>query len=191
MAPGPGAARGIPGPDERRAEPVPRGGVFSVEKGGGVSWECSSCATTNSLDTDACAACGTSFVATMKPPEPVGPERDPGTAALLSLFMPGAGHGYLGMWGQAVARAVLGLWVSGIVLIAGLQDGAGSGLIAIVFGASSFGLWAVTAHDAYREASHDSGAVILKGRAFLYTVLGLLAMLLCMLVVSGLRASTA
>lgn len=121
----------------------------------------------------------------------MGPERDPGTAAMLSLFMPGAGHGYLGLWGQAVSRAILGLWVSGIVLLAGLQDGAGSGLIAIVFGAASFGLWIVTAHDAYREASHDPGAVILKGRTFLFTVLGLLLMLLGMLVVSGLRASAA
>lgn len=176
---------------ERRAGSGPGGVVFSVAQGGDVSWACSKCATTNSLDTDACTACGTSFVATMKPPDRQGPERDPGTAAMLSLFMPGAGHGYLGMWGQAVARGVLGLWVSGIVLIAGLQDGAGSGLIAIVFGVASFGLWAVTAHDAHREASHNPGAVILKGRAFLYTVLGLLAMLLCMLVISGLRASTA
>ncbi|CAN5213254.1 hypothetical protein BH20ACT22_BH20ACT22_12450 [soil metagenome] len=181
-----------PPPDvgERRAEPGPRGGVFRVEEGGGVSWQCSQCSTTNSLDADVCTACGTSFVTTMKPDEPIGPERDPGTAAMLSLFMPGAGHGYLGLWGQAVSRAILGLWVSGIVLLAGLQEGAGSGLIAIVFGAASFGLWIVTAHDAYREAGHDSGAVILKGRTFLFTVLGLLLMLLGMLVVSGLRAST-
>ena len=165
--------------------------MFRVEKGGGVSWKCSSCTTVNPLETDACSACGTSFVATMKPAEPKGPERDPGTAAMLSLFMPGAGHGYLGMWGQAAARGILGLWVSGIVLIAGLQEGAGSGLIAIVFGGASFGLWGITAHDAYQEAIHNSGAVILKGRAFLYTVLGLLAILLCMLIVSGLRASTA
>ena len=176
-------------PGSRRAEVGPRGGVFRVEEGGGVSWQCSQCATTNSLDADVCPACGTSFVTTMKPDEPIGPERDPGTAAMLSLFMPGAGHGYLGLWGQAVSRATLGLWVSGIVLLAGLQEGAGSGLIAIVFGAASFGLWIVTAHDAYREAGHDSGAVILKGRTFLFTVLGLLLMLLGMLVVSGLRAS--
>ncbi|MDQ3767342.1 MAG: hypothetical protein M3346_08365 [Actinomycetota bacterium] len=181
----------IPGLGDRHADPGPRGDIFSVEEGGGVSWQCGQCATTNSLDADACTACGTSFVSTMKPPEQVGPERDPGTAAMLSLFMPGAGHGYLGLWGQAVARAVLGLWVSGIVLLAGLQDGAGSGLIAIVFGAASFGLWIVTAHDAYREAVHDPGAVILKGRTFLFTVLALLVMLLGMLVASGLRAGAA
>lgn len=173
------------------AESGPRGGVFRVEEGGGVSWQCSRCATSNPLETDACTACGTSFVTSIKPDEPKGPERDPGTAAMLSLFMPGAGHGYLGLWGQAVARGVLGLWVSGIVLLAGLQDGAGSGLIAIVFGAASFGLWIVTAHDAYREASHDPGAVLLKGRTFLFTVLALLVMLLGMLVASGLRASAA
>ncbi|MDQ3783378.1 MAG: hypothetical protein M3360_00545 [Actinomycetota bacterium] len=183
--------RSVPDLGEQRAAPGPRGGVFRVEEGGGVSWQCGQCSTTNSLDADACTACGTSFVTTMKPDEPMGPERDPGTAAMLSLFMPGSGHGYLGLWGQAVARAVLGLWVSGIVLLAGLQDGAGSGLIAIVFGAASFGLWIVTAHDAYREAGHDPGAVILKGRLFLYTVLALLVILLGMLILSGLRASAA
>ena len=181
----------ISGLGERRVEPGPRAGGFQVEQGGGVSWLCSRCATSNPLDTDACTACGTSFVTSMKPEEPAAPERDPGTAAMLSLFMPGAGHGYLGLWGQAVARGVLGLWVSGIVLLAGLQEGAGSGLIAIVFGIASFGLWIVTAHDAYREASHDSGAVLLKGRTFLFTVLALLVLLLAMLVASGLRASAA
>lgn len=185
------ATHSIPALDEGRADPGPRGDVFRVEEGGRVSWQCSQCATINSLDADACTACGTSFVAAMKPAEPAGPERDPGTATMLSLFMPGAGHAYLGMWGQAVARAILGLWVSGIVLLAGFQDGAGSGLIAIVFGAASFGLWIVTAHDAYREASHDPGAVILKGRTFLFTVLALLVILLGMLVASGLRASAA
>lgn len=179
----------IPGLGERQADPGPRGDIFSVEEGGGISWQCAQCATTNSLDADACIACGTSFVTTMKPVEPMRAEPDPGTAAMLSLFMPGAGHGYLGLWGQAVARGVLGLWVSGIVLLAGLQNGAGSGLIAVVFGAASFGLWIVTAHDAYREASHDPRAVILKGRTFLFTVLALLVMLLGMLVASGLRAS--
>lgn len=190
-AAGTGATQTIPGLGERRAEPGPRGGVFEVEEGGSVTWRCSQCATTNSLDDDACTACGTSFVTTMKPDEARGPERDPGTAAMLSLFMPGAGHGYLGLWGQAVSRAILGLWVSGMVLLAGLQDGAGSGLIAIVFGAASFGLWIVTAHDAYREASHNPRAVILEGRTFLGTVLGLLLVLLGMLVVSGLRAGAA
>jgi hypothetical protein len=110
-------------------------------------------------------------------------------AAMLSLFFPGAGHGYLGLWGQAVARTVLSLWVLFVVLVSVLQRGqAGSAMIGFVFGVAATGLWAASAHDAYREARREPSLVLLKGKVFLYLVLGLLALLMLLLVSSGLRA---
>jgi hypothetical protein len=152
-----------------------------------VVWTCSRCDTENPLDQQVCAVCGTSFAEVVKPKDD-GPERDPGTATLFSLFFPGAGHGYLGLWGQAIARGVLHAWVLFVVLIALFQRGPGSVPVAVVFGLAATALWGVSAHDAYREARHESSQVLLKGKVFLYLVLGLLVLLMVLLVSSGLRA---
>ena len=115
--------------------------------------------------------------------------RDPNTAALWSLCMPGAGHAYLGLWGQGIARAVVSMWVWLVVFVAAVQRGAaGSNQIMVIFGIVAFGLWYAAAHDAYREAKHEENQIILKGRVFLYLVLGLLALLMFMLVASFLKA---
>ena len=131
--------------------------------------------------------CGTRFADVMRPPEDV-PERDPNNAALYSLFFPGAGHWWLGLKGQGVARGVLSTWV---VLVAILGGAAGSMLLAGAFGIVAFGLWGVAAHDAYREARKEPALVILKGRSFLYLVLGLLMLMVVLLVAAGLRAGAA
>ena len=159
-------------------------GAFTVREQG-VVWTCDRCETENPLDVPVCAVCGTSFAEVMRPTQE-RPERDPGTAAMVSLFFPGAGHAYIGMWGQAVARGVLSLWVLFVVLVSVLQKGAGSGLIAVVFGLVAFALWAAAAHDAYREAQHQESQVLLKGKVFLYLVLGLLGLLMVLLVGAGL-----
>ena len=161
-------------------------GSFTVRKHG-VVWTCSRCDTENPLDQQVCSVCGTTFAEVVRPKEE-RPERDPGMAAMASLFFPGAGHGYLGLWGQAIARGVLHAWVLFVVLIAVLQRGPGSGSVGIVFGLAATGLWGVSAHDAYREARHESNQVLLKGKVFLYLVLGLLVLLLVLLMSSGLRA---
>lgn len=162
-------------------------GAFTVREHG-VVWTCSRCEAENPLDRQICAVCGTTFAEVVRPPEERA-ERDPGMAAMVSLFFPGAGHGYLGMWGQAVARAVLSLWVLFVVLISILQRGqSGSALIGVVFGLAATALWAASAHDAYREARHETNQVLLKGKVFLYLVLGLLVLLLILLTSSGLRA---
>ncbi len=162
-------------------------GAFTVREHG-VVWTCSRCETENPLDSPACSVCGTTFAEVVRP-KPERPQRDPGMAAMVSLFLPGAGHGYLGLWGQAVARAVLSLWVLFVVLISLLQRGqAGSALISVVFGIAATGLWAAAAHDAYREARDEASQVLLKGKVFLYLVLGLLVLLLVLLLSSGLRA---
>jgi len=131
-----------------------------------------------------CEVCGSRFADVIRPEEQ-GPQRDPNTVALYSLFFPGAGHWYIGQKGQAIARGVLSVWV---VLVALLAAIGGSNLMAIVFGIVATVLWFAGAHDAYREARKESGMVLLKGRAFLYLVLGLLLLMVVLLVSAGLQA---
>lgn len=162
-------------------------GVFTVREHG-VVWTCSRCDNENPLEAQVCEVCGTKMADVVEPP-PQRPERDPGTAAMVSLFFPGAGHGYLGLWGQAVARGVLHLWVLMVVLVSLVQRGeGGSTLIGIVFALVATALWAASAHDAYREARKEPNQALIKGKVFLYLVLGLLMLLMVMLTASGLSA---
>lgn len=161
--------------------------AFSVSAEG-ITWTCPTCQTGNPIESNVCSVCGTTF-AQMVNPGPQRPERDPNTAALVSLFYPGAGHAYLGMWSDAIARAVVSTWAIAVALIAGFASGQAAGrLITILFGIIAFGLWAVAAHDAYRSARHETTQVILRGRGFLYLVLGMLGLLLLIVVGSTLNA---
>ncbi|MDQ4065442.1 MAG: hypothetical protein M3161_05290 [Actinomycetota bacterium] len=138
----------------------------------------------NPIDVQVCAVCGATFSDLMNP-KPARVERDPNTVALYSLFFPGAGHWYLQMRGQAIARGVLSVWVVLVAIIGGVI---GSGALAIPFGIAAFALWILAAHDAYREAQGDSRAVILKGRTFVYLVMALLMLMVVLLVAAGVRA---
>lgn len=160
-----------------------RRGAFNVTETG-ITWICARCDTENPLDAQICTVCGAAFADTVHPPKPL-PERDPNTVALYSLFFPGAGHWYLELKGQAVARAVLSTWVVLIALIGGVQ---GSLSLAIPFAVAAFALWGLAAHDAYREARREPTQVILKGRTFVYVVMGLLLLMVVLLVAAGLRA---
>lgn len=162
-------------------------GAFSVSAEG-ISWTCPTCETPNPIDSDLCSVCGTTF-AQMVHPEPELADKDPNTAALISLFFPGAGHAYLGLWGDAIARGILSAWVVLVAVIAAFAGEQASGrLVTILFGLIAFGLWAIASHDAYRAARKEKGRVILKGRGFLFLVLGLLGLLLLVLVGSALGA---
>ena len=158
-------------------------GAFTITDTG-ISWTCPRCETINPLDASVCSVCGRTFADVIRPPDD-RPERDPNTVAMYSLFFPGAGHWYLGLTGQAVARGVLSVWVVLVAVLAGI---AGSVLMGVVFGLAALGLWAAAAHDAYREARHESAAVILKGRKFVYLVLGLLLLMVVLLVAVGVQA---
>ncbi|HYP23163.1 MAG TPA: hypothetical protein VEV43_06295 [Actinomycetota bacterium] len=153
---------------------VERGNFRSTDEG--ILWRCTSCDHENPLEDPACAVCGTPFAQAVRPPEPERAQRDPGTVALISLFFPGAGHAYLGLWPQAIARAVVSAWV---MLMAGVfAIGVGVVSIAAVYGLAAFGLWGIAAHDAFREANGEPKRVLLQGRRFTYLVLGLLSVLL-------------
>ena len=129
--------------------------------------------------------CGATFSELVNP-KPARVERDPNTVAMYSLFFPGAGHWYMEMRGQAVARGVLSVWVVMVAIIGAVIGSLG---LAIPFGMTAFALWILAAHDAYREAQGDTRAVILKGRTFVYVVMGLLMLMIVLLVTTGLRGA--
>ena len=178
-----GALSVAQGPPER---PVQRG-AFTVA-GDGITWTCRQCDATNDLSQSSCAVCGTEFAEVLREPAPERPARDPGTAALISLFFPGAGHAYLGHWGQAIARGAVSAWVGLVVFFAALQGGPGAVPTLVAFGVAAFCLWAVSAHDSYRAAAGEDSAALLKNKHFLFLVLGLLGMQIGLLFLGALTA---
>ncbi|MFN2587962.1 MAG: hypothetical protein ABR613_07580 [Actinomycetota bacterium] len=177
-----------PAPPSAPAAPAPRPGVQqgafrSTEDG--ILWTCPSCEAENPLEEHACRVCSTAFAEAVRPPGKRHVERDPGTVALVSLFFPGAGHAYLGMWPQALARAVVSVWVVSMTLFFAV-GGNGSTPVAALFGLIAFALWAVAAHDAFREASDEPRLVLLHGRRFTFLVLGLLMLLLASMFLTAL-----
>lgn len=154
-----------------------------------VWWTCSVCGHVNGLDARACQTCGASFGDAVAGSERPRPERDPNAAALYSLLLPGAGHAYLGYVGQAIARAVMSIWVVGVALIAVFAGGGGpSALISASYGIAAVGLWLAAAHDAFREANEQPGLVWLSGRRFLYVTLGLIAVLFMVITLGAIGA---
>ena len=178
------AALGVIG---RPAAPkvVPRkstNGIFTVT-GDRIEWTCSRCGTVSDIEDGVCPICGASLNDALRPSQSDRPTRDPNNAALLSLFLPGAGHAYVGLWGQAIARAVISVWLAAVVLLMGAQ---GSGGMALLFGLVAAVLWGITAHDAHREATGKPNAIILKPRYFLFFVLGTMGLVMALLLLQGL-----
>ena len=177
-----------PPPGFTAAAPTVTSGAISVGRDG-ITWTCKECDTANPFDTQDCSVCGTPFAALLRDPEPDLPTRDPNTVALISLFFPGAGHGYLGLWGQAISRGIVSAWVMLVAIVAGVQGGIG--LMSLMFGAIAFVLWLVAAHDAYREATGASDEILLKQGYFLWVVLGILGLMMAMFVLQALQANAA
>jgi hypothetical protein len=155
----------------------------------GIRWACKKCETVNSIETDVCSVCGMSFADLLRPPAPDKPKRDPNTVALISLFWPGAGHGYIGQWGQAIARGVMSFLMLAVTAVSFAQGGAGG--MATIFGGIAFSFWAVAAHDSFQEASNAPNKVILRPKYFLWFVLGVLMLMVGSILVQGLEASAA
>lgn len=170
------------------AAPTVSSGAINVGRDG-ITWTCKECDTANPFDSQDCSVCGTPFGALLRDPERERPTRDPNTVALISLFFPGAGHGYLGLWGQAISRGIVSAWVMLVAIVAGVQGGIG--LMSLMFGAIAFVLWLVAANDAYREATGASGEILLKQGYFLWVVLGILALMMGMFVMQALQANSA
>ena len=114
--------------------------------------------------------------------------RDPNAAALISLFLPGAGHAYLGLVGQAIARLVMSVWVVGVSLIALFSGGGAAAPLSVVYSVAAVALGLTAAHDAYREARNQGTLVLLSGRRFLYLTLGLIGVLFVVMMLGALGA---
>jgi RNA polymerase subunit RPABC4/transcription elongation factor Spt4 len=171
------------------ASSSPAGGKAFLVGADGINWACKHCETVNSIETDVCSVCGMAFADLLRPVAPERPKRDPNTVALISLFWPGAGHGYIGQWGQAISRAVVSLLV---LVVAGLSFAqTGLGAMTTIFSLISFVFWAVTAHDSFQEASNAPSRVVVKGRSMLWLVMGILVLLMGIMVIEGLQANAA
>jgi hypothetical protein len=163
-----------------------RRGAFEVTEAG-IQWQCGVCATQNPIEVQVCTACGSPFAETVREDSEDQITGDPNSAALFSLFFPGAGHGYLGLWGDAIARAIISVFTVGVAAFSFVSD---APLVTITFGLLSFSLWLAAAHDAYREASHQSNSVLIRTRHYGFVMLGILGLLFLMLMITylGLRA---
>lgn len=163
-------------------------GAFQVTDEG-IRWVCPRCETVNPIDANVCVACGATFADALRPPLERQP-RDSGTAALLSLLFPGAGHAYLGLWAQAATRAILSVWTLLVVVFLAMEGkGGGAAFVSALFGLATIALWAIGAHDAYREAGGHDQLVLLKGRRLVWVVAGMLITLAVALTLAGLSAS--
>ena len=162
-------------------------GAFHVGEDG-ITWTCLRCESVNAMAESACTACGTTFAEAIKPPEPKGPKRDPKTTAIISLVLPGAGHAYLGMWPEGIARAIISTWVVVMTVFSAMQGAGPAGTMSFLFGFVATALWLVSAHDAYREADGNSKEILLKRSFFLYLVVGLLLMSMVMIFSTALSA---
>ena len=180
------APQSEPGPNAASAPPMD-GKAFLVGTDG-IRWACKHCETVNSIETDVCSVCGMSFADLLRPAAPDKPKRDPNTVALISLFWPGAGHGYIGQWGQAIARGVSFLLLV-VTSVTFAQSGAGG--MSVIFGGIAFSFWVVAAHDSFQEASNAPNKVILRPKYFLWFVMGVLVLLVGSLLVQGLQVSAA
>jgi hypothetical protein len=161
-------------------------GAFEVTETG-IQWTCRVCESKNSIDVQVCAACGAPFAETVRTQREDEIKGDPNMAALYSLFFPGAGHGYLGLWGDAIGRGIISVFVVGVAVAGFLSD---APLVGASFALLAFGFWIIAAHDAFREASHQPGQVIIRTKHYGFVMLGILAVLFLMLMVTymGLRA---
>lgn len=163
-------------------------GPFVVTDGG-VVWTCSTCGSTNALDAEICSTCGAPLKATIAPDEEPGVRRDPRVTMFIAAGFPGAGHAYLKQWGQAVARAAIALWAL-VAVAAGLSlDARGGRPMAFVILLGVAGFWAVAVHDAMREAEGKPKEALLKGRSFLWVVLGLLGLQLVQILLGATSAA--
>jgi len=175
-----------PMPDEEPAPSIDpaavgtRRGAFEVTDAG-IQWTCGVCGTQNPIEVQVCTACGAPFAETFRDKRSDTITGDPNNAAMYSLFFPGAGHGYLGLWGDAIGRAILSLFTLGVAIMSYFSD---APLVTLAFGLLAFALWIIAAHDAYREAQHEQGRVIIRTRHYGFVMLGILGFLFIMLMIT-------
>ncbi|MQB01097.1 MAG: hypothetical protein GEU78_12520 [Actinobacteria bacterium] len=184
--PRPEAAADAPAVEVDPAAVGTRRGAFEVTEAG-IQWTCRVCTSQNPIEAQTCTACGAPFAETVRDKRSDAITGNPNNAAMYSLFLPGAGHAYLGLWGDAIARGVIGVFTLGVAIASFFGN---APLVAATFGLVAFALWLIAAHDAYREALHQPGRVMIRTRHYGFVMLGVLGLLFMMLMITylGLRA---
>lgn len=159
-------------------------GAFTMTAAG-VAWTCPTCDTSNPLEAGVCTVCGTAFREVVAANDAGGtPARDPRVAAAAGAIFPGFGHAYIGSWGQALARVAVAMWVVATIVAGMSVRTLPSRLMSVAFILAALGLWTLSSYDAYQAASNNPGSVVLKGRTFVWLVLGLVGLLALQVVTS-------
>lgn len=184
---------------EREAEPLSEHGTRSAEpqqRGRGVRaqgeeivWDCPACGTENPIDVVICPACGTPFGQMLQEPK----ERvsvDPGRAAMLSLFFPGAGHWIAGRRGEGIARGIVFAFalVTGLSSLVAVRSGSSDlyVVLMVLALAAAGAMYVVSTMDAGRAAQGVSQ--LLGTRVLLYGAVGLMLATLVLLTLAAMQA---
>lgn len=171
--------------------PVPRSeiGAGLRTKGENIVWDCPACGTENPIEAAACSACGTRFGQMFQEP---AEERsmDPGRAAVMSLFFPGAGHFALGRKGEAFARGIIFAFalILGLAALGPVRAGRGGTylLLMVISLGSAATLYLTSTADAGRAALGQQQ--ILSMRMLLYGAVGLMFAAVVLLTIAATQA---
>jgi hypothetical protein len=153
------------------------------------TWPCAVCETENSIELDACAACGAPFGRLFQRTQS-RPEVEPRSAVARSLLFPGLGQIHCGRTGDGVARAILYLWTAGTAALMLLSRGGASSAIkpvGLLFLAMSVVIYGGAAIDSYRQAAGEEP--LLSPRYLLYGTVGLILLSIVSLFVVVSRAA--
>ncbi len=167
-APSPmGAARG---PGETPARPA-------------ATWPCPTCGSSNPIELDVCAVCGTSFAQLLRQEEDRSAV-SPREAFLWSLTFPGVGHAKAGRAADGIARGTLFVLTFGLTLVivsSGVSTGPVFGVVALLL-VSALLLYVGSAFEAYRIA--EGGAPFVSARALLWATVALIMVSVSLLAMS-------
>ena len=177
-APPPGPASPPVGSPARQPAGRPLSpGVRVSGRGRDATWTCPDCGTANPIDQTGCPTCGASLYRLLGSSEPGGESRPPRNhrvAAVLSV-VPGLGHLYLGLGGQAAMRLLLAVWWAGTALAIDPAVGVFRPL-RLIYVLALVALVAVSARDAQREAKAPGSRPLLDRRAVVWACGGLVAL---------------
>jgi hypothetical protein len=158
-------------------------------KGESIVWDCAMCGTENPLEAATCSVCGTPFGQIFEEPEEK-PAVDPGRAATISLFFPGAGHILAGRKGEGFARGIIFAFalLLGIFSIGPVRAGSGGAYLFMMVLSLSFaaGVYVTSTADAGREARGEKP--ILSMRMLLYGGIGLMFAAIAILTLAATQA---
>ena len=145
-----------------------------------AGWTCTICGAVNPVAEDVCRDCGTSLFDSLRRSEGDArqqalEDKSSNVAAALSL-VPGAGHFYLGLVGQGVARFILFIWWFGSAAV--LPDSRGPvAIVRVLLFLGAVALILVTALDSYRAVEEPGSGPILDRRLMLYSSLAVVGLL--------------